>query len=201
MGVEMGARMTVLDTADGLLVHSPVAVPPESVTPLGQVRWVLSPNLFHHLYVGPWIEAGIEAWAAPGLDAKRPDLSFAGVVEPDTRPFGDDIALQVLTCLPITNEVVVLHRPSGTLVVTDLLFNIPRSAPWSTRFAMRCLGGYPGCKTTLLERMKIRKDAAREQLGTIASWSFDRLIMAHGEPIETGGKDAFVAAFDWLGLP
>jgi hypothetical protein len=196
-GLELGARMTVLETSDGLLVHSPIAMAHEPVAKLGTPRWVLAPNLFHHLYAGAWIDAGLEGWGAAGLPKKRPDLTLR-VVEPDTRPFGDEITVMPLTCFSFSNEVVVLHRPSRTLVVTDLCFNLPTSAPWWTRAVMRSLGGYPGVRSTLLERLGMQRAIARRELGTIASWDFDRVILAHGEIVETGGKDAFVGAFRWL---
>jgi len=199
-GIEVGTRMTVLELDGGLLIHSPIDMDPDRVAHLGKVRWVLAPNLLHHLYVGPWIEAGADAWAVPGLQAKRPDLRFAGVVGPDSSPFGDDVVLLPLTCFPLTNEVVVLHRPSRTLVVTDLVFNLPATAPKATRFAMRCLGGYPGCRATFLERIAIRRATARREFAALAALDFDRVILAHGEVIETGGRAALARAYDWLGV-
>lgn len=201
LGMELGARMTVLALSGGLLVHSPVDIDPALLAPLGNPRWVLAPNLFHHLYAGPWAEAGLELWAAPGLQEKRPDLPIAGVPARNAHPFGSDIDLLPLTCFPMSNEVVVLHRPSRTLITTDLVFHLPPTAPLATRAAMRCLCGYPGCRSTLLERVAMKRPEARKELGMLLSWDFDRLIMAHGEIIETGGKDALRDAFAWLDLP
>ncbi|MDD9947536.1 MAG: hypothetical protein OXU20_41230 [Myxococcales bacterium] len=197
-GLSVGARMTVLELTGGLLVHSPVAIDPAALGHLGAARWVLAPNLLHHLHVGTWVAAGLEAWAAPGLPDKRPDIRFHGVVETDTCPFGSDIRLLALQCFPFTNEVVLLHRPSRTLVVADLVFNFPPTAPWLTRAAMWCLCGYPGCRTTLLERAGMHRPTARQELRTLAEWDFDRVIMAHGDIIETGGKAAMLNAFRWL---
>lgn len=201
VGLEMGARMTVLDLDGDLLVHSPIAVPPAALEGLGTPRWVLAPNVMHHLYVGPWVEAGLEGWGAPGLVEKRSDVRFAGELTDGGHPFGPDIFVHPLRCFGMTNEVVVLHRPSRTLLCADLVFNISPRAPWLTRVAMRCLGGYPGCRVTLLERLGMRRDLAREDLAVIAGWDFDRVIMAHGEVIETGGKAAVLGAFRWLSLP
>jgi hypothetical protein len=200
-GIEVGARMTALELGGGLLVHSPIDVEPSTVTTVGEPRWVLAPNLLHHLYVGPWAESGLEVWAAPGLPEKRPDVAFAGVAEADTHPFGSDVRLMALRCFGMTNEVVLLHRPSRTLVVSDLVYRFTRDAPWLTRAAMWCLRGYPGCRTSLIERFGFDRTIAREEIATIASWDFDRLVMAHGEVLETGAKDAFVRAFDWLSVP
>lgn len=200
LGMALGARMTVLETRDGLLVHSPIAVSPEVVTTVGTPRWVLAPNLFHHLYVGPWVDEGLEGWAAPGLASKRTDVPFAGEVEPGTHPFGADIDVLTLQSFPLSNEVLVLHRPSRTLVATDFVFNLPTTTPWGTRLAMRCMGGYPGCRVTWLERFGMRRPIARTELATVANWDFDRVVMAHGEVIETGGKQAVLDAFRWLGV-
>lgn len=199
-GLEMGARMTVVGLEDGLLVYSPLAVDPAGIAALGEARWVIAPNLFHHLYVGPWIEAGLEGWAAPGLPEKRSDLSFRGVVESESGVFGPEIEVMAMRCFSMSNEVVLLHRPSRTLIVSDLVFNIASTAPWMTRAAMWCLCGYPGCKTTLLERIGFNRSIAREELAAIAAWDFDRIVMAHGDVIETGGKQALLGAFRWLGL-
>ena len=199
-GMEIGTRMTVLELEGGLVVHSPIAVDPDSIAHLGTPRWVIAPNLFHHLYVGPWAEAGLEVWGAAGLPEKRSDLDFHGELDRDTHPFGPELELCPLTCFPFTNEVAVLHRPSRTLLVADLVFNVAASAPWRTRATMRLLGGYPGCRTTLIERFGMKRPGARRELSEIASWDFDRIIMAHGEIVETGGHAAFREAFRWLSL-
>lgn len=200
LGVELGARMTVLETDQGLLVHSPVAADPSVLEPLGDPRWVVAPNKLHHLYVGPWIDAGLEAWAAPGLPDKRRDLSFAGVLSSDDHPFGDSIAVFPTKAFAFTNEVAFLHRPSRTLVVADLVFHVTERAPWATRAAMTLLGGYPGCCTTVLERVGFDRPVARRELGELLDQDFDRLVMAHGEVIETGGREALRGALHWLGF-
>ncbi len=198
LGVEVGARMTVLETDEGLLVHSPIDVDPQVVTAHGTPRWVVAPNRLHHLYVGRWLDAGLEGWAAPGLPAKRPDLSFHGVLDGAHAPFGDAIGVYPLACFPFTNEVVLHHRPSRTLVVTDLLFHITPAFPRATRAAFTCLCGYPGCRTTLLERIGFHRATARRELTALAALDFDRLVMAHGEVIPTGGKAAFREALGWV---
>lgn len=199
LGLELGTRMTVLELSGGLLVHSPVARPPEDISHLGDPRWVLAPNLFHHLHVGPWAAAGLEAWGAVGLAEKRPDITFTGQPKGGAHPWGGDLRVHALTSFPLSNEVVLLHAPSRTLVATDLVFHIQPDAPWSTRAAMALIGGYPGVRTTALERFGMQRAAAREDLAEILSWDFDRVVMTHGTVVETGGKDAVASAFSWLG--
>ena len=199
-GVEVGARMTLLELSTGTLVHAPLQYNDALRAEVGVPRWVVAPNKLHHLYIGPWIEAGAEAWAAPGLAEKRQDLTFTGTLGHDSPPFGDELAVIPLTCFPFTNEVLFLHRPSRTLIVTDLVFHFTSDAPMLTRAAMFCLCGYPGCRTTLLERAGFHRETARRELAPLLALDFDRPIMAHGEVIETGGKEALVEALSWLGI-
>lgn len=199
-GLEVGARMTLLQTDGGTLVHSPIDVPVEAVSAAGDLRWVVSPNRLHHLHAGPWLTHGLEGWAAPGLPEKRPDLLFAGVLERGVAPFGPDIGVYPLSCFPMTNEVVLLHRPSRTLVVTDLVFHFGPDAPWLTRAAMAMSLGYPGCCSTVLERVGFRRAVAREEIGALLELDFDRLVMSHGRIIETDGKESLRGAFRWLGV-
>jgi len=69
-----------------------------------------------------------------------------------------------------------------------------------TRAAMFCLGGYPGCKTTALERFGMDRAIAREELAAVLELDFDRIIPSHGEIVETEGRAAVRAAFSWLEL-
>jgi hypothetical protein len=193
--------MTVLSLGGDLLLYSPTDVDPAEVQALGTPRWVVAPNNLHHLYAGPWLERGLEGWCTPTLQAKRKDLHFTGVVTEEVTPFGEQVLLIPLSCFAYTNELVLFHRPSRTLVVTDLVFNFPSTSPWMTRALMRCCGGYPGCKTTLLERFGMNREAARADIGRLLELDFDRLIPCHGDIIETGGRSALKAAFGWLDLP
>lgn len=197
-GLPIDTRMTVINTADGVLVHSPVKAPVDILAGIGELRWAVAPNKFHHLYVGDWIDAGAEGWAAPGLPDKRKDLTFTGVLNEVGEPFGDEILAIPLTCFPMSNEVVLFHKPSRTLVVTDLVFNLSKQAKFSARAAFAMAGAYPGCKTSNLERILMKRDLARQDFETILAQEFDRIIMSHGDIVETGGKDALKHAFRWL---
>lgn len=199
-GLQVGCRMTVLDLDGDLLLHSPIDLDPELLAPLGAPRWLLAPNRLHHLYAGPWMTRGLESWAAPGLPERRPDLQFDHVVDEPCEPFGDAIRLVPLRCFSLTNEVVLLHRPTRTLVVTDLVFHFTSEAPWLTRAALWCTGAYPGCRVSLIERIGMKRAIAREEIASLLELDFDRLIPSHGAIVESGGKDALRQAYRWLGL-
>lgn len=199
-GVQVGCRMTVIDIDGDLLLHSPIDLDPARLAPLGNPRWLLAPNRMHHLHAGVWLDRGLEGWAAPGLPEKRPDLAFDHVVDAACEPLGDAVRFIPLRCFPLTNEVVVLHRPTRTLVITDLAFHFTRDDPWFTRAAMWCSGAYPGCKVSALERFGVKRAVAREEIAGLLDLDFDRLILSHGAIIETGGKDALHGAWRFLGI-
>jgi len=200
LGLEIGARMTAIRIADAVLLYSPIDIAPTALEELGTPRWLLAPSRLHHLYVGPWLERGIEAWAAPGLPEKRTDLSFDHIVEQTCTPFGDDVQLIPLRSFSLTNEVVLFHAPSRTLVVADLVFNFNQDTPWLTRAAMWASGAYPGCRVSILERLGMDRTIARKEIRMLLDLDFDRLIPAHGGIIKAGGREALRSAYAWLGL-
>jgi hypothetical protein len=205
-GLEVGARMTVIRLADGsLLLHSPLELDPElrgELDSIGRVRFAVAPNRFHHLYAGRVAEAYPEArlWAAPGVERKRPDLEIAGVLG-DEAPaeWRDEVDQVFFGGRPFENEVVFLHRASCTLLLCDLAFNFgPTAAPF-TRLLMRLLRAYDRFGPSSLDRILIRdRRAARDSLERILAWDFDRVVVAHGDVLERGGREALRAGYAWL---
>jgi hypothetical protein len=98
--------------------------------------------------------------------------------------------------MPMVNEVAFFHPDSATLILTDLVFNVSASRPWGVPVLAKMLGVGGGFGPSRLGRWLIRdQQAVRESLGHILRWKFDRLILAHGDVVETGGyrklRDAF----------
>jgi Domain of unknown function (DUF4336) len=191
-----------------LLLHSPIAATAElvrEVTALGPVAYLVAPNRLHHLFVSEWKEACPEAsiYVAPGLDTKRADLSIAGILTDEPEVGWKDTIEQVLLCgFPFANEIVFFHRPSATLIATDLAFNIGPSSPPLTRFAFRLAGTYERLSPTLLEKLLVRdRTAFRHSLERILKWPFERVVVAHGDVSENGGREELVRGYSWLLSP
>jgi len=205
-GLEVGARMTVVRLADGtLFVHSPIAATPAlvaEVQALGRVAYLIAPNRFHHLYVGEWQRACPAAaiWVAPGLETKRADLPIAGVLGDTPEPaWADTLDQAALHGMPFMNEVVFFHRPSTTLIASDLAFNVGAGSPTSTRLVFRLMGAYGRLTPTLVERLLVRDRAAfRASLARVQAWPFTRVVIAHSEVSEQGGRDALTRGYAWV---
>jgi len=205
-GLEVGARMTVMRlNSSALLLHSPVSLDARlrsELDALGTVRFAVAPNRFHHLYAGEVLRSYPEArlWVGPGVEKKRPDLTFVEVLGDEApQEWKDEVGQLFYRGRPFENEVVFLHRPSRTRILCDLAFNFGPHAPAVTRVLMTLVGAYGRFATTRLDPWLIRdRAAARQCLEQILAWDFERVIVAHGDVLESGGKAALRAAYRWL---
>jgi hypothetical protein len=206
LGLELGARMTIIRLAGGrLLLHSPISRSPElarQVERLGSPSFLVAPNRFHHLFVGDWQSAYPTArlYVAPGVETKRPDLTISGVLGENALPdWSGDLDQVPIRGFPLANEIAFFHRPSRTLVSSDLVFNVGAGSPARTRISLRLMGAYGRPSSTLLERMFIRdRGAFRHSLDSILRWPIARIVVAHGEVIENDCQRALIGAYAWL---
>lgn len=198
--LHLGLRSLVVRLDDGALAA--IAPGPadaglfDQVRALGSLKLLIAPNLYHHLALRAWHEAFPEATllARPSLAEKRPRLPIVptlGDGDPDPA-----LGARLVRGMPQVDEVILLHRPSRTLYLTDLAFNLHQIPHLATRMAMRLNGGLDRFGPSRVASWAVRdKAAARADIDAVAAWDFDRVLVAHGERIETGGKSAFEAAF------
>jgi len=94
-------------------------------------------------------------------------------------------------------EVLLLHRPSRTLVITDLCFNIQRSDSRIARAFFRANGMWQRFGPSRIIRALAVSDRAalRRSLEEVLHWDFERIIPGHGDVIESGGPAAIRAAW------
>ncbi len=206
-GLDLGIRMTVVRLRDGgLWLHSAVPLTDEhqrELEALGPVRFIVAPSKFHHLFAGAAKQRfpAARLLGAPGLAEKRKRLALDGVLGAAPDPgYAADLDQRVVGGMPMMNEVAFLHRASGTLIVTDCLFYVPHPRTWVTWLYMK-LSGKVGelCQTRVFCALIRDRAAFRAAMVQLSQWDFDRVILSHGEAIETDGKAAFLRAIAWLG--
>jgi hypothetical protein len=207
LGVELGRRMTVIRLSSGeLLVHSPAELTPDlrdTFAELGEVRFVVPASRFHgHLYMEQYREAypRVELFAAPGLEPRRKDLSFQGLLGNEVDPrWREDIDQVLFPGSRFLTEVEFVHRPSGSLILGDLCMNLGPDRPLLSR-AFVCLDGvYKRFAMPRTIRLTVRnKRAARLSLERMLGWEFDRVVVGHGDVVESGGRKALADALGWL---
>ena len=198
-------RMSVTRGTRGIIVHSPCK--PDGATraaldALGAVESVVWPSWWHDLYLRSWADAYPRAtlFVAPTLRRVSLGLEHVKILDAST-------TLADLDCVSIDklgvwfDEFVFFHRPSRSLIVADLVVNVPQSIrqPMRTFFAL--MGAFPGPKIPWYYRW-IARDRGRlaAQLRRILEWDFDALVMGHGDLIRTGAHSAFGSCVDHLRL-
>jgi hypothetical protein len=203
---DIGCRMTVIRLSDGgLFLHSPVpldAALRAALDQLGPVRAIVAPSKAHHLFVADYVKAYPEAklCGVPGLPEKRKDLKFDSMLSDEGgADWRSQIDQQLFGGAPLLNEVVFFHRATSTVIFTDLVFNIAAGDASKAR-AFNWLSGAAGhFGPHRLIRWTIRdRKAARDSVRKILEWEFDRVIVTHGDVLDSGGRDRVRAAFSYL---
>ncbi len=205
IGLEIGIRMTIvrLDKND-LFVHSPIPLDPLTKTmlyDLGQVKYVISPNNLHHLFLSEYVKDFPYAkfYASPGLVEKRKDIQFYSVLTEIPDPAWKDHLDQTIFVHPDLKEVVFFHRSSKTLIVADLLANFGHNSAFMTRLLSKMSGslGEPTCNLNFrigaheLYQVKL-------SLEKIMTWDFEVIILSHGQIITQNAKDVFKKVFSFI---
>ena len=207
LGLSFPTRMTVIRLGSELWIHSPVSLSSSASTELeelGEVRYVLSPNKYHHMFLSEWRSNYPEAelYASPGLTSKRPDIRFDRELRAtETYAWSETIAHEVFGPSLLLDEVVYFHRPSRTLVLTDLIVNIKTNGYnwWQKLFAEFDGLCYPGGTTPRLYRWSMKsRTTARRVYRSMMEWDPQRVIISHGEWFRNDGKNEIEARLGWV---
>jgi len=201
-GIQIGTRSTWVRLTDGtLLLHAPgplTRAHREAAAEIGPVSVIVAPNAFHHLYVAAAVESfpGATLYAAPSLGEKLSGLSSRSLrPEPDPS-WADVLQQEAVGGMPRMDEWVFFHGASGTLLLVDLCFNMQRFGNRRTGWFMRLAGAYARFGPSRLARSMMKDRAAlRASLERIFAWDFDRVVVTHGDIVDTGGKSALREAF------
>ena len=210
LGFRYPTRMAILRLADGgLFAWSPVALSAElkaEVAALGEVRHLAAPNSLHHLFLGEWGRAYPTAklHAAPGLRARRRDLDFdADLGDAPPPDWAGQIDQVVVRGNAITTEVVFFHRQSATVLFTDLIQQFRPGWFTGWRAVVARLDLMTAAEPSVPRKFRaafVDRRAAGVGVARILAWPVERLVMAHGEPVEEGGRQVVARAFGWLGV-
>ncbi len=185
-----------LYVASRRVLISPVGGAAEN-TVLPTVEALVAPSLLHHKHLADARRAAPYAalWGPPGLAEKLPDIGEVNVLGRDPWPFSDELDFELIEGAPKRNEVVFFHRASATLYTADLVFNMRGDAGWLSKLTFRALGIYQRFAMAKPWTHWVKdRGAFLESIDRVLSWPFDRIVMAHGDIVETGGKQLLCVA-------
>jgi hypothetical protein len=195
-------RMTVVRGDSGLVLYSPVTLEVEdrhALEALGPVAAILAPNLFHHRFLRAAAEAfpGARVLVPEGLEAKIGPVPRAETLSrdhPPALPGGIDHFILERHAI---RETVLFHRPSRTLVTSDLLYNYQAEHGPGEKAFFRLMGCYGAPKVVFYHRFAIRdKAAVHELVAQVRDWRPRRIVMSHGRIVEDDdAAEIFAAAW------
>ncbi len=206
-GVPYQTRTVVAQLEDGLWVWSPIALDTtleEEVCSLGEVKWLVSPNKIHHLFIRPWLEAFPEAkaFAPPGLAARCEDiLFFKDLTDEPEDAWAEDIDQVIVHGSPVMEEVLFFHHPSSTCIVGDLIQRHPPESFDGWKRVLMKLDGMVGPTGSTPREWRatfFRRSEARGALDKALSWEPRRLVIAHGECARENGAEVLRESLVWI---
>jgi len=217
--VKIGLRGTVIKLrTNDLFVINPVSAEQDGeiikrkLDELGKVRWIACPDLKHHLFAKQYKDwfPDAQVIGMEGLPEKKKDLHFDIIHGQNfhTQKWGfeDEIDSAYFSGF-VNKDVAYFHRPTKTLIVADLLFNLPANEAYSmtntspksgllSRFANNVMNPFSNWHRGFLKLAGLKdKNAMKQDAQKVLGWDFDKILMCHGDPIETNAKEAWKSAY------
>jgi hypothetical protein len=199
-GIDFGRNVTLLRLSDGrVVIHSTAPFTQKDVAAIrafGEPAWLVDATLLHDTF------AKEGSAALPGVPYLAPSgfKKVSGVATQPLDPPPSDWAgeIEVLRIEGTRkNEHVFFHRQSRTLVVADLFFSFPaETRGWARFFARRIMGLPPSLfGVSRFFRMLINdKDAFERSIRRMLEWDFERVVVAHHQPLATAARAAVEGA-------
>jgi short-subunit dehydrogenase len=211
-GLSLPVRMTVIRLKDGdLLLHSPThysVTLHQEIAGLGRIKYLLAPNIAHWTFLRRWQAALPEAklYAAPGL-AARAQVRRSGLRidqelgEKAPAEWAGDIELVLVTAM-FFSEVELFHKPSRTLILTDIVQNLAPEAlsplPRSVAGLLGILAPDGRAPAYLRLLLRLGGRSVERSVSRLIGLAPTRVIFAHGRWFESGGTEQLAQAFSWL---
>ena len=207
LGAPLGKTTTVMRLKDGdLVIHSAAPLEAEDVAAvyeLGRPRWLMEGSRMHDTFalsmralfpeatylLPPRFPLSVEALApAEKLKAKALPESWRGEVE-----------VERIGGVPAVEEHAVWHRPSGTVILSDLVFNLTLAPGERVPFFLRWVSGIKEFPATsrLVKLATKDKQAVARSIDRILAWDFERVVVGHGEIMAVNAKDLLKETLKW----
>ncbi|KAK7059672.1 hypothetical protein R3P38DRAFT_2837172 [Favolaschia claudopus] len=210
-----GGRSTAIRTSTGVWVLASTPLTHDTkaaIDKLGPVKWIVGADAVHHLFLAQYKEAYPDAKVI-GVQAlvekkKSEGFKFDGAYgsdAPDTKYGFEDEVRRINASHYFSafrnKDVAFFHVASKTLIVADLLFNLPANEQYSKSksSAKVPILGKLDPSTSLHKKFVWSANSDRATMGrdakTVLGWGMERAIMCHGDVIETGADKAWEAAY------
>jgi hypothetical protein len=193
-GIDFHRNVTLLRLRDGrVVIHSSAPFTAEDTNVIcrfGEPAWLVEATLMHDTFA----KQGRAAF--PDLPYLAPN-DFTKATGIPTQPLGsppldwkDEIDVLKIDGNKM-NEYVLFHRRAATLVVADLFFSFPRETRGWARFFVRHIMRLPrlfGISLFFRVLMIRDRNAFKNSMRALWQWNFERIVVAHREPVESDAR-------------
>ena len=202
--VQLPVRTSLIHLSNGasVLLSPHPSLTAEEFQRMDGVTDIVAPNLFHHLGIKKAMTALPEAklWGVKGFDQKRKDLQWQSFVTEDSWLYNDELIAIPLEGMPKVNECLFIHKPSKTLFVTDLCFNILNSSGFGAWLIYSIFGTNKRFSTSkLLGRSITDKAAFQKSIEKLLTHDFDSIVPCHGSVVKSDAKAKLLLALSERG--
>ncbi len=203
-------RMTVVRLpSGGLWLHSPIAwneALGAALDTLGPVQYLVAPNTLHYWYMPQWQAHFPQArsFALAGLARRaRLPLKIDETLSEQSPPDWCNVLDQCIVPGSLLSEADFFHRPSKTLILTDLIenFEVARVRSPLLRWAIKAFGvADPDGKAPIDMQWSFvgHRKSVRAAAQRMISWEPEQIIIAHGRCYHTQAVDELRRAFRWV---
>lgn len=204
----LGGRSVAVRLSNGnvwvLASTPPTEETKQQIDSLGTVAYICSPNLDHHWFLGHFKEAypNAKLYGPKPLGEKRKDLSFDGFfLKEKEAPFDFE---EEITVIPFEgtalSDVAFYHRASKTLIVGDLVYNLPNTESMPSAFGFLFKTFSPGgaMHKKLIAGSVQDRDSVVAAAKQVDGLDIQRIIPLHGDVIEADAHAKWKLAYQEL---
>jgi hypothetical protein len=195
LGIDFRRNVTILRLSDGrVVIHSTAPFTAEDVAAIGRFgepAWLIEATLMHDTFAKEGHAAFRDLpYLAPDGFRKISGISTESLHPPPLDWKGEIDVFRIDGMR--MNERALFHRQSRTLVVADLFFSLPaETRGWPGFFARHFMRLPDLFGISAFFRLMISDRPAFERsVNALMELDFEKVIVAHWKPLETGAKPA-----------
>ena len=196
LGIDFRRNVTLLRLGDGrVIIHSSAPFTEQDVAAIrhfGQPVWLVETTLMHDTFAKEGRQAFPDLpYLAPEGFAEASGISTTWLIPPPSDWAGEIDILKIDGVR--SNEHVLVHRRSRTLVVADLFFSFAEDIRGWPRFFVRNFMRLPRLfgVSAFFRCLVVRdEEAFKHSVNALLALDFERLVVAHSEPIDKDAKPA-----------
>jgi hypothetical protein len=196
LGIDFKRNVTLLRLGDGrVIIHSSAPFAEQDVAAIrrfGQPVWLVEATLMHDTFAKQGHQAFPDLpYLAPEGFAEASGISTTSLYPPPSDWTGEIDVFKIDGVR--SNEHALFHRSSRTLVVADLFFSFPKDIRGWPRFFVRHfmrLRRLFGVSAFFRLFAVCDKEAFKHSVNALLTLDFERLLVAHSEPVDKDAKRA-----------